>query len=334
MVINRIVKRKINMKHRIISICTILLLLTLTACGTEQNSAEQNKPEMVVEPATNSTENSDIGSYEQHVEQTPEPTITEVPEIINDTSDIENEPEFKEPISRTIEQAGLIAFYADSDEEPEPFVLTLVSESGNNISNPNDWFAENQLYLPMINGVLAESAMQIHKEPDIDYDYWERFADTVFSDESYIYEWCPTDISVYNKETMELLYYVQVESDTWYIMGNCAYVRDGILYTCNIFNGYAMPNSCYLMAYDLENGELLWRSEDQTFNSMNFIVKGDVIICGYGFTAEDDYIYQISMLTGKTISKTAVSKMPDLLVEQDGKLYVHTYSYDYVFEIE
>ena len=316
-------ERKIEMKHRLIRICTIFLMLALTACGINQDSAEKNE-----------TENSDIGSDEQSVEQTPEQTITEAPEIINDTSEIENEPEFKEPISRTIEQAGLIAFYADSDEEPEPLVLTLVSESGNNISNPDDWFAENQLYLPMINGSLAESAMQIHKEPDIDYDYWERFADTVFSDENYIYEWCPTDISAYNKETMELLYYVQVESDTWYIMGNCAYVRDGILYTCNIFNGYAMPNSCYLMAYDLENGELLWRSEDQTFNSMNFIVKGDVIICGYGFTAEDDYIYQISMRTGKTISKTAVSKMPDLLVEQDGKLYVHTYSYDYVFEIE
>lgn len=328
---------KIEMKHRVINIYTILLILTLTACGISQDSVEKNETEPVTESETNSienlendnlgTENPDIEYNEQPAEQTPEQVITE-------TYETGSEAEFKDPISRTIEQSGLTAFYADSDEEPEPFGLTLVSESGNNVSNPDDWFAENRLYLPMINGPLAESAMQIYKEPDIDYDYWERFADTVFSDENYIYEWCPTDISVYDKETMELLYYVQAASDTWYIMGNCAYVRDGILYACNIFNGYAMPNSCYLMAYDLENGELLWRSEDQTFNSMNFIVKGDVIICGYGFTAEDDYIYQISMRTGKTISKTAVSKMPDLLVEQDGKLYVHTYSYDYVFEIE
>ena len=26
--------------------------------------------------------------------------------------------------------------------------------------------------------------------------------------------------------------------------------------------------------------------------------------------------------------------MPDLLVEQDGKLYVHTYSYNYVIEFD
>lgn len=315
------------MKQKIISIYMFSLLLTLTACGKEQNSLGQNESVMVAESETNSTENPDIGSYEQPVEQTPEQTITEMPET-------ESEVEIQEPIYRTVEQAGLTVFYADSDEEPEPFILSFVSESGNNVSEPDDWLAENQLYLPMINGALAESAMQIRRDPDIDYDYCEQFADTVFYDENYIYEWSPTDICVYDKETMQLLYDVRAESDRWYIMGNCAYVRDGILYTCNIFNGYAMPNSCYLMAYDLEKGELLWRSEDQTFNSMNFIVKGDVIICGYGFTAEDDYIYQISMRTGKTVSKTTVSKMPDLLVEQDGKLYVHTYSYDYVFEIE
>lgn len=315
------------MNHKIISIYMIFLLLTLTACGAEQNSTEKKTSEMVVESETNPTENSDIESDEQSTEQTPEQAITEIPEA-------EPEPEPHEPVFQTIEQSGLTAFYADSDEEPEPFVLSLVSENGNNVSEPDNWFAENRLYLPMINGPLAESAKQIYKEPDIDYDYWERFADTVFSDENYIYEWSPTDICVYNKETMQLLYDVRAASDRWYIMGNCAYVRDGILYTCNIFNGYAMPDSCYLMAYDLENGELLWRSDDQTFNSMNFIVKGDVIICGYGFTAEDDYIYQISMRTGKTLSKTAVAKMPDILIEQDGKLYVHTYSYDYVFEIE
>lgn len=67
---------------------------------------------------------------------------------------------------------------------------------------------------------------------------------------------------------------------------------------------------------------------------MNFVVKDDVIICGYGFTEEKDYIYQLDMNTGKVLGKTELEKMPDLMVEQDGKLYVHTYSYDYVFEIQ
>ena len=69
-------------------------------------------------------------------------------------------------------------------------------------------------------------------------------------------------------------------------------------------------------------------------NSMNFVVKGDVILCGYGFTEEKDYLYQIDRNTGEILDRLALKKMPDLLVEQDGKLYVHTYSYDYVIEMD
>ena len=42
-------------------------------------------------------------------------------------------------------------------------------------------------------------------------------------------------------------------------------------------NGYAQPDTCFMFAYDLENEKLLWRSADQTYNSMNFLVKGEVI---------------------------------------------------------
>ena len=98
-------------------------------------------------------------------------------------------------------------------------------------------------------------------------------------------------------------------------------------------NGYAQPNTCFLFAYDLDQDELVWRSADQSYNSMNFLIKGDIILCGYGFTEEDDYLYQINRNTGEIIDRLLLKKMPDLLIEQDGKLYVHTYSYDYVIEV-
>ena len=74
-------------------------------------------------------------------------------------------------------------------------------------------------------------------------------------------------------------------------------------------NGYAQPDTCFMFAYDLENEKLLWRSADQTYNSMNFLVKGEVI------------------------DRLPLKKMPDLMAEKDDKLYVHTYSYDYVIGI-
>ena len=83
----------------------------------------------------------------------------------------------------------------------------------------------------------------------------------------------------------------------------------------------------------VENEKLLWRSADQTYNSMNFLVKGDVIFCGYGFTAEDDYLYQLDKNTGEVIDRLPLKKMPDLMAEKDDRLYVHTYSYDYVIGI-
>lgn len=73
-------------------------------------------------------------------------------------------------------------------------------------------------------------------------------------------------------------------------------------------NGYAQPDTCFMFAYDLENEKLLWRSADQTYNSMNFLVKGDVIFCGYGFTAEDDYLYQLDKNTGEVIDRLPLKR--------------------------
>ena len=58
-------------------------------------------------------------------------------------------------------------------------------------------------------------------------------------------------------------------------------------------NGYAQPDTCFMFAYDLENEKLLWRSADQTYNSMNFLVKGEVS------------------------DRLPLKKMPDLMAEKD-----------------
>ena len=160
-------------------------------------------------------------------------------------------------------------------------------------------------------------------------DTWREFYDN-----NYKYVWTGDNVLMIYDTHDFLLYEITVPTDSWYINGNNACLKDGILYAGSVLNGYATPNTCFMFAYDIINDKLIWRSQDQTYNSMNFVVKDDVIICGYGFTEEKDYIYQLDMNTGKVLGKTELEKMPDLMVEQDGKLYVHTYSYDYVFEIQ
>ena len=48
---------------------------------------------------------------------------------------------------------------------------------------------------------------------------------------------------------------------------------------------------------------------------------------------EDDYLYQLDKNTGEVIDRLPLKKMPDLMAVKDDRLYVHTYSYDYVIGI-
>ena len=192
-----------------------------------------------------------------------------------------------------------------------PFDLKIVSEEENGIDFANEWYDRKGLSLPMIG------------------TDWNSFYD-----DNYQYLWSGEELYIFENGTGNCLYVLTYPTDKWYINGNNACLRDGIFYGASVTNGYAQPDTCFMFAYDLEDNKLLWRSADQTYNSMNFIVKDNVILCGYGFTSEDDYLYQINLHTGEVLSRLKLKKQPDLLVYQDHMLYVHTYSYNYTIEIE
>ena len=219
-----------------------------------------------------------------------------------------------EPQYITIDLSGVKETHMDG-EAVEPLKLQIISEEYNNIDWANDWYERENLSLPMIG------------------NEWNHFYD-----DTYEYLWADDELYIFDRQISDsdthCLYVLQYPTDQWYINGNNAYLKDGIFYGASVTNGYAEPDSCFMFAYDLEQDKLLWRSADQSYNSMNFVVKGDVILCGYGFTAEDDYLYQINRNTGEILDRLKLKKKPDLLVEQDGKLYVHTYSYDYVIDMQ
>ena len=192
-----------------------------------------------------------------------------------------------------------------------PFDLKIVSEEENGIDFANEWYDSKGLSLPMTG------------------TDWNSFYD-----DNYQYLWSGEDLYIFENGTGNCLYVLTYPTDKWYINGNNACLRDGIFYGASVTNGYAQPDTCFMFAYDLEDNKVVWRSADQTYNSMNFIVKDNVILCGYGFTSEDDYLYQLDLHTGEILSRLKLKKQPDLLVYQDHMLYVHTYSYNYTIEIE
>ena len=268
---------------------TILLLMGCSkeTVPSEPESTENDETVDAVTEVSDESENMEIAEVEE----------AEVAETV-------------EPKYITIDFTGVTETHAEGDSVI-PLKWNILSEEDNGIDFADEWYASENLSLPMIG------------------TDWNSF-----SDENFEYLWEGEDLYIYENGTGNCLYVLHYPTDKWYVNGNNAYLKDGIFYGASVANGYAQPNTCFMFAYDLENEKLLWRSADQSYNSMNFVVEGDVLICGYGFTAEPDYLYQINRNTGEIIGRLLLKKMPDLIVEQDGKLYVHTYSYNYVIEIE
>lgn len=254
----------------------------------------------------------------------------------NDTEDtpvVEENTSHNEVITRYIDFANCGVHFAESETVATPLTFSPVSEKDNSISQIQDWIEDNALFLPVLCN-RGTSYMQWNEQfPEVNLDL--EAGKTIFYDDQYLYEWTNTILNIYNLDDEQLLYTIEYVTSDIIFPANCAVLRDGILYIGCIYNGYAdgFPENCFLIAYDIEKDEVLWRSENQTYNSNNFILKDDVIICGYGFTAEDDYIYQIDVNSGKVIDKIKLKKMPDMFAQKDGQLYVHTYSYDYVFDM-
>lgn len=114
-----------------------------------------------------------------------------------------------------------------------------------------------------------------------------------------------------------------------------ALVKDDVLYVNLYHNTYAetCPNNAYLMAVDMNSGNVIWKSKPLVSNSNNFVIIGDNIITGYGFTAEDHYLSIVNRYTGEVLRFETVKKSPNFFYCKDNVLYVRTYSYDYEFEV-
>lgn len=138
-----------------------------------------------------------------------------------------------------------------------PFDLRIVSEEENGIDFANEWYDSKGLSLPMIG------------------TDWNNFYD-----DNYQYLWSGEELYIFENGTGNCLYVLTYPTDKWYINGNNACLKDGIFYGASVTNGYAQPDTCFMFAYDLEDNKLLWRSADQTYNSMNFILKDNVILRG------------------------------------------------------
>jgi outer membrane protein assembly factor BamB len=110
----------------------------------------------------------------------------------------------------------------------------------------------------------------------------------------------------------------------------------GVLYVSNSHLTYASQTkgrNAYLSAIDLDTKKTLWRSPALVANARTFVVTGGLIVAGYGFTAEPDFLYLLDRGTGKVLHRLPVASAPEIIKLRDGRLHVRTYDRQVVARI-
>jgi hypothetical protein len=219
--------------------------------------------------------------------------------------------------------------------------LTEVSARPNTITDDEEWWAGNRLE-PLTYKVVPDSVPQqfrglrllraIKSNPVLAI-YGENYSDgryvlavnssngkTELAADFSAFLW-PHEFDQSEKQFVRM-------STTW------VQLEAGVLYVSQSHRTYARSSkgyNAYVSAIDARSGTLLWHSQPLVSNAENFIIHGDAIITGYGFTAEPDYLYVLNKADGRMVQKVPVRSGPDHLIEKDDRLFVRTYNTDYVF---
>ncbi|MGF1542295.1 MAG: hypothetical protein ACFCU5_17935 [Pleurocapsa sp.] len=239
--------------------------------------------------------------------------------------------------------------------KPSGVNLILLSETPNEITDDEAWFEDNNLTLPtyqvpnpfqQILGNIPNRVLKNFQDnilvQGIRYPQEEFFVyGENFSDSKYLL--------VYDLEKHQFTsgydfsnYAISptyIKSDRPYINQSLNWIvpEDNILYFSHSHNTYAQSShgmNAYLTALDRDSNRVIWRSQPLVCNARNFVIIDNVIVCGYGFTAEPDYLYLIDKHTGNILQQIQLKTAPEYIIPKDNKLYVRTYDTNYVFDIQ
>ncbi len=116
-----------------------------------------------------------------------------------------------------------------------------------------------------------------------------------------------------------------------------AQATDHTLFVAHTNRNYAKDNkgqNAYVTALDIDTGAIAWRSAPLVANAESFALSegGSAVVCGYGFTAEPDFLYVLDAATGAVRQKLPVPSGPEEIIAKDGRFFVRTYDADLVFD--
>jgi hypothetical protein len=122
--------------------------------------------------------------------------------------------------------------------------------------------------------------------------------------------------------------YVPGDRDFVYEQVTWAEEAGGTLYVATAHSTYASSSygrNAYVNAIDLRTRRLVWRSPALVANAHNFVVVGNLIVSGYGFTREPDYLYALDRRTGRVRARLLLPSAPERIEVRGRSLEVDTY---------
>jgi len=220
-------------------------------------------------------------------------------------------------------------YYSTVDYDPNdlPIVLTQTSKKANDIIDDDLWLDE-----------IGENPYDPNYCADEVFEY---FLSGEGSYEPYI-------IDIYNKDSSDHVAHLDMSEfttppkiapgDEPYVNESVIYVQyaEGLYYVAMSHRTYAnsAPQNAYIIALDPMNDyQVVWKSQPLVSNAYNFQIVDNTIICGYGFTAEKDYIYLLDKNSGVQTDVYPVKTGPDYIFVKGGTLYVRTYDTNYEYQI-
>ncbi|MDF2804571.1 MAG: hypothetical protein K0S61_4476, partial [Anaerocolumna sp.] len=331
--------------------------IILASCDKEIKTTNDNQPSV----ATEEKPSKEIsGQSTQEVIKT-----TDKDENANEVTPESTDNATPSPTSSIEEPSGPIIllnppseyYIADSiaEKKSKSIDIKLLQSTENSIIDEEEWFLNNNLNL---NTLYIENAFlkgEGNLPQEIDKTWGDLFITAAFFDESYLYTIYGADYSegyllnIYDVYTNSKLYsldltnyryspnYISEDYDFVQQKINWAVLEGNILYVSNSHRTYAKSSNYmngFITAIDLTTNSIIWRTKSLVSNASNFQILDDVILCGYGFTAEDDFLYEIDKYTGEVLKEIPLKSAPSYIIKKDNVLYVRTYDTDYEFIIE
>lgn len=259
----------------------------------------------------------------------PKPEVTESASTVAGALEPQTENTQQELfVSVHMENPGWDYYCADEGltMEEQSLHLEKLAETPNGVSSVNEWIAANELdfqQMPYSDELYTYSTYGYNAFDTYELQLQERFGDG---------RTITLDFSDYNYAND----FEESERDFVFQRIIWAKAEDGILYTATGHYTYAAssPHNAYITAIDLNDYHVIWKTTPLTCNSLSFEVIDDSIVCGYGFTNEDDYLYILDKKTGLRQEQIPLKTAAEYIYKKGDILYVKTYNTDYSFKIK